>query len=136
MALSIRAADHIIDIPQRKAPPITPKPEQQTTCQKVWAVVSLILKILAAIALCIFSPTVFLATFVIGLIIAKHVEKAMEKIKHVIKTYPWVAALVIGGFCLLGLQATLLVGTGLLGSHLGSLAYIAASKYKNNQKTT
>jgi hypothetical protein len=107
---------------------------QKTTCQKIWTVVKAILMIAAAIPLCIYSPTIFVASFVIGIIFSKHVAQGVDKVKRVLTAHPWIAALVIGGFCLIGLHATLLVGSALLGAHLGSLAYELSKKHLESNK--
>lgn len=129
--MTVAASKHapaLAAIPQKaQAQPLSAW-AKKTTCEKIWTVVKAILIVAAAVALCIYNPTIFVVSFVAGIILSKQVAAGVEKINSVLKSHPYLAAAVIGGFCLIGLHAALLVGSALLGGHLGSWVYHNSKK--------
>lgn len=109
-------------------PPLSPAATSPTLCKRIMTIASTLLLILAALALSLYSPLVFLTSFTVGIIYPKAAYEAIYKIKQVwqAKTLLMVATCV--GYTLLGLPAVLLIATALSGLHQGSQLYQWSTK--------
>lgn len=90
------------------------------SCEKIKSVIKVVLMLLAAAVLLVYNPTIFLASFVIGIMFAKHVAPHIEKISTVASAYLWITIPTIALVGFLTLHATLMVTSVLFAAYLGT----------------
>ncbi len=91
--------------------------------RKILNVVIVIFALLLGVVFFIYSPIVFLVSFIVGIACAGAMKKAMSKLIEVWRNKPWIVIVTAIGFYVLGLTAALLVTTSLIGIYLGTELY-------------
>jgi len=107
---------------------LTTTPATPSPCKKILAIVKMIFLILAGLALFLYSPLVFLASYTIGIIYAQAADEAINKINQVWKAQALLLSASCIGYIIIGLPAALLISTVLIGLYQGSQLYQWSTK--------
>lgn len=119
--MTIHRIPAILVISERPVVPSTPR--RSNTCQKICYVAKIIFAILLSFACFLYTPTVFLICFTIGLIFPKAAGEGIKKIVQIWKKRTVVCCITLVACCVFGLPSVLLVTAGLYGLHVGNRLY-------------
>lgn len=113
---------------QAQTPAVPAQEKPKSLLQKIWNVVKIILKAIAATALFIVTPAVFAIGFIIGLVWDKKVQETVDKIILVWKKQTWIASIIVGAAAFLALPITLAAASFLAGAKLASQMSLSAQE--------